>query len=321
LFLGEGNFSFSANYIKNLQECENLGDIYATCFEEEILERCSSVKLENTQYLSQKGVHVIHGVDATTIHKDPRFQEIRFKKIVFMFPHTGGKMKIHLNRNLLKGIFESCHLLLAPDGLLIITLCKGQGGTPFDPETRRKDDTWKILDISQDSGFVMTHVEKFPVDYFEDYSQVGYRSLQKGFDIQDSVVHLFQYFPAPQFSPLQSSSDLSIKQTLRNLNLESEMPKEHIPVQLYSLTHTHHLSYWYEIPISLEDIREVALKCLGDLVAEVTVVGDYQDNGRTSQTVEIVYKSSKYPLGPAKSFSVHNVLGVSLANIYNVTVR
>ena len=35
-------------------------------------------------------------------------------------------------------------------------------------------------------------------------------------------------------------------------------------------------------------------------MAEVTVVGDYQDNGRTSQTVEIVYKSNKYPLGPAK---------------------
>jgi hypothetical protein len=77
-----------------------------------------------------------------------------------MFPHVGGKMKIHLNRDLLASTFTSISHILASDGRFLLTLCKGsfvnfylglisyhnfilkmclgQGGTPFDKVQRSK---------------------------------------------------------------------------------------------------------------------------------------------------------------------------------------
>ena len=43
-----------------------------------------------------------------------------------MFPHVGGKMKIHLNRRLLAELFESVGRVLDDQGVLIVTLCKGK---------------------------------------------------------------------------------------------------------------------------------------------------------------------------------------------------
>lgn len=57
-------------------------------------------------------------------------------------------------------------------GILLITLCAGQGGSPFETKIRRNDDTWKILEISQDAGFVLDNIFNFEPKLFSEYCQV-----------------------------------------------------------------------------------------------------------------------------------------------------
>jgi len=234
-----------------------------------------------------------------------------------MFPHVGGKMKIHLNRNLLSGIFSSSKHVLQTSGSLLITLCAGQGGTPFESKQRRHDDTWKILQLSQDQAFSLTHIFNFPSSKFLQYSQVGYRSLQKGFNIQDSIVHIFQHGPSYQFNPINDLSDCDLNFGIKNLSIRDQ--------QLYPLTHVHHLSFWCSDNklISLEDLENVGKGCLGDIIQSIRMVDDFTNqDGEISQTIEVKYTSKVYPIGPTKCFDLHyNVFGKSIVNIYRARLR
>ena len=95
--------------------------------------------------LEAKGVDIIFNFDATNMIQNKILEE-KFDLIIFMFPHIGGKMKIHKNRELLKqfGISAS-KMMNNSDAKVIITLCDGQGGTPFDKIQRREADSWQII--------------------------------------------------------------------------------------------------------------------------------------------------------------------------------
>jgi len=324
LFLGEGNFSFSANYIQNLMD-ENVsglsyGSICATCYQG-LDEDVTQIRKQNISFLKESGANVLFGVDATQIHEHPALRDIKFNKIVFMFPHVGGKMKIHLNRNLLSGIFSSAKHVLQTSGKLLITLCAGQGGTPFESKQRRHDDTWKILQLSQDQGFCLSEIFNFPSTKFTQYSQVGYRSLQKGFNIQDSIVHVFQQGPSVEFRPIDdiSDSDSDITLSIENLNIRDGVK------QLYPLTHLHHLSFWCPNNklISLKELENIGKLCLVDIVQSIKLIDHFTNQeGEISQTIEVKYTSLVYPIGPTKCFDLHyNVFGKSIVNIYRVRLR
>ena len=50
---------------------------------------------------------VLQGVDAEVLDQDARLANLSFSRIVFMFPHVGGKMKIDRNRQLVQNVLKS----------------------------------------------------------------------------------------------------------------------------------------------------------------------------------------------------------------------
>lgn len=77
--------------------------------------------------------------------------------------------------------FFSAGLLIAPEGQVVVTLCKGQGGTPSEAVPRRKDDTWKVVEMATYGGFVLRSVTPFDASQYPGYTPVGYR-----YDIENS---------------------------------------------------------------------------------------------------------------------------------------
>lgn len=130
-------------------------------------------------------------IDATKLDDHPVLRNERFSKIIFNFPHTGGKMKIHLNRALLKRFFQSASELVTLDGRILVSLCKGQGGTRVDKRTRRWDDTWQVVEMAAQGNLVLVSVEQFRSDIFPNYTSVGYRGRDCAFHTDGALVHIF----------------------------------------------------------------------------------------------------------------------------------
>ena len=186
LFLGEGNFSFSAGLVRALvseSEAEggtvkHLDNLWTTCFvsdksKEDLNEKnfsAGDLKRTNADYLRQQGCQIVEGVDAEKLTLDPRLTGLRFSRIIFMFPHVGGKMKIHRNRALLFNVISSCREMVTDDGEIVITLARGQGGTPA--EARSPGDTWRLVDTCHEAGCVLTRVQDFCPHQHLGYSQV-----------------------------------------------------------------------------------------------------------------------------------------------------
>ena len=187
LFLGEGNFSFSAGLVKALVSESDGGkvkmqlhNLWTTCFEsdkskDDLNEKnisAGDLKRSNAEYLREQGCHVLEGVDAERLTLDPRLSGLFFSRIIFMFPHVGGKMKINRNRALLYNVISSCRAMMAEDGEVVITLARGQGGTPAEAEVRSPGDTWRLVDTCHEAGCVLTRVQEFRPQQYLGYSQV-----------------------------------------------------------------------------------------------------------------------------------------------------
>lgn len=331
LFVGEGNFSFSSNLVKN-EIANNLSgtQFVSTCFQ---TEEGNEIKTENIAFLRESSCEVLFEVDAVKLDSDDRFEGKKFTKIIFMFPHVGGKMKIQLNRELVKNFLASCDKILSDDGSVLVTLCRGQGGTPFE-EVQKKvaADTWKIVEGGAEGGFVLNGVEKFPVDQFPQYSQVGYRGMEnKGFHVEGSIVHIFKYSPLPCLVPIEmlpskrqkmsdpGEEDLNFESIFSNSSSTCKMAH---PTSLYPSSYTHHISFWESSPVSDNDIAKVVLASVGGFVVDWIWLDKYHKEGRTSRTAKIKYFSKHEALGPKAAFHLHiNVLGKSLENLLNVELR
>ena len=185
LFLGEGNFSFSAGLVKALvsdgeTEKKQLHNLWTTCFEsdkskDDLNEKnisAGDLKRSNAEYLRNQGCHVLEGVDAESLTLDPRLSGLLFSRIIFMFPHVGGKMKINRNRALLHNVIASCRAMMVEDGKVVITLARGQGGTPVEAEVRIPGNTWRLMDTCHEAGCVLTRVQEFRPHQYLGYSQV-----------------------------------------------------------------------------------------------------------------------------------------------------
>ena len=96
--------------------------------------------------LEAAGAEVRHGVDATCLHvlEPPLDAAGRFDRVVFNFPHTGGKNKIKQNRSLVQRFLKGTDQLLKSGGQVHIALGRGQGGTPADQPPRLWVDHWQV---------------------------------------------------------------------------------------------------------------------------------------------------------------------------------
>lgn len=100
-------------------------------------------------------------------------------------------MKLHLNRLLLKNFFVSASLLLSGSGKILVTLCKGQSGTPYDTIKRKHGDTWQIINMATHGDLVLDEAQPFCSSSWPLYNPNGYRSLEKGFQLDEAVTFIF----------------------------------------------------------------------------------------------------------------------------------
>ncbi|KAG0413732.1 hypothetical protein HPB47_009122 [Ixodes persulcatus] len=198
LLVGEGDFSFSAS----LAEVLGGKKIVATCFEE------NNPDVENRQTnmatIRCLGGCVYTDVDARRLDQHPGLGRCAIECIVFNFPHTGGKMKIGENRRLLRDFFVSAGRLLGAGGRVLVTLCRGQGGTPAEDPPRRFDDTWQVVHMAAHGGLLLRRVEPFRATDFPAYAPVGYRGGKKAFCTDGALVHVFEVRSVPTLASTDS---------------------------------------------------------------------------------------------------------------------
>ena len=196
LFVGEGNFSFSLA----LAERANSDRLAwtSTCFETGPV---SELAAKNATHLRALGVTVRFGVNASR-SSDLMDNSCGYSKIVFMFPHVGGKMQIQKNRRLLRSFAASAATALAsfPSARVIVALCNGQGGTQADTARRPAEaDTWQAVKMFADAGLQLVSAVSLGrvEDLVPGYFSYGYRGLNKAFHTEGAVLHVFASNPCP----------------------------------------------------------------------------------------------------------------------------
>ncbi|KAH9519144.1 hypothetical protein Btru_074837 [Bulinus truncatus] len=146
---------------------------------------------ENISFLTSIGVTVLFETDACELHCHAVVNQKNYQRIIFNFP-LADRHNIKKNRALLGDFFASCGQILTDEGLIYVTLCKGQGGTPADQPLRSWHDSWQILAMAANAGFLLASVVAFDISCFPGYHSTGFRFQDKSFNTEGALTHIFE---------------------------------------------------------------------------------------------------------------------------------
>jgi len=223
LLVGDGNFSFADALGKLGTGCA----IAATALEthEQLVEAELQDVVERIARLRTQGIAVGLGVDAMNLADSlPADIQGTFDVVIFQFPQHPERRKIHLQRQLLRGFFASASTHLAPEGSIVVSLCRGQGGTPAEEVPRKGADTWQVQEAAAEVGFILQQVRPCPVQELEvlGYQSTGFRNRglretnanvvqDRGFNYKGSLTHVFCRETSTAFAafPLERRHDIS----------------------------------------------------------------------------------------------------------------
>lgn len=274
------------------------------------------------------GVRVLFGIDATNLKQHPILNSELFDKIIFNFPHVGGKMRIERNRELLKNFFVSAGRSLRNNGRVLVTLCNGQGGTSFDSPPRRWDDSWKITEMAAYGDFLLNTVEPFAWLSFRNYVVTGYRSLDKSFHSAGALTHIFVQAEPPSPWNIALEDEINISQcNTDNISWNSiSQIKDASYINTADVyAHTYAFDITFSVGEKFNSAKFYTLLCnyAGHVISDVDFVCSYKCPLQKveKRTYRISYKSYYFPLHRKRVIDLHqNIIASILEDNLNVLV-
>ena len=222
LIVGDGDLSFSLSFSKLFCQTENINKLIATTYDcyPKLLHKYPHIVDIISELEDNEKTEIYFGVDATDLQATLPNRSLTFSKIIWNFPHAGGKNFIKKNRTLVREFFRSAEGLLNNDlkSSIYVSLVCGQGGTDFEelhvPKIVKKNsnkllkrsyaDHWQALEQGGNSNFLLNKIKFFQAPN-EIYRPRGYRDnltcAKSGFATNYSVTHIFKR-AFPPFSPI-----------------------------------------------------------------------------------------------------------------------